>query len=213
MARQSRTPSEEHIDKVIAHLRRRQAKTRAGQLKRFVRLMYARASAQDLLETPPEDLYGAAAGLWEFSQVRKPGSLRLRVFTPEMAENGWAVPRTVVELVTEDQPLLVDSIAASLANAGHAVLFRVHPAVEVLRGRDGQRNDLLDQQSQVPGRIREAVIHLELWGVASPQRAKEIKRLIRDVVSDIRSAVEDWRPMLDVLDRTIDENSSAQPRP
>ena len=211
MAHQSRTPSEEHIDKVIAHLRRRQAKTQAGQLERFVRLMYARASAQDLLETPPEDLYGAAAGLWEFSQVRKPGSLRLRVFTPEMAENGWAVPRTVVELVTEDQPFLVDSVAASLANAGHAVLFRVHPAVEVLRGRDGQRNDLLDQQSQVPGRIREAVIHLELRGVASPQRAKEIKRLIRDVVSDIRSAVEDWRPMLDVLDRTIDEIKRSVP--
>ena len=128
-----------------------------------------------------------------------------------MAENGGAVPRTVVELVTEDQPFLVDSVAASLANAGHAVLFRVHPAVEVLRGRDGQRNDLLDQQSQVPGRIREAVIHLELRGVASPQRAKEIKRLIRDVVSDIRSAVEDWRPMLDVLDRTIDEIKRSVP--
>jgi len=97
MARQSRTPTEEHIDKVIAHLRHRQPKTQAGQLERFVRLMYARASAQDLLETAVEDLYGAAAGLWRFCEIRKPGSLRLRVFAPDMENDGWTVPRTVVE--------------------------------------------------------------------------------------------------------------------
>ncbi|MBT4710429.1 MAG: NAD-glutamate dehydrogenase [Alphaproteobacteria bacterium] len=211
MARQSRTPTEAHIDKIVGHLRNRSTKAQVGPLERFVRLMYARASAQDLLEAEVDDLYGAAVGLWKFSEVRKPGKIGLRVFTPEMKKDGWAVPRTVVELVTEDQPFLVDSVAARLASAGHSVLFRVHPAMDVLRGRDGKRRDLLDQQSHTPGKIREAVLHLEIQGVVTPARVKEITGLIREVVADIRSAVEDWRPMLDVLDSTIDEIKRSPP--
>jgi len=211
MARQSRTPTEEHVDKIVGYLRKRSSKAQAGPLERFVRLMYARASAQDLLETKIEDLYGAAVGLWKFSKTRKPRSPRLRVFTPDMKHDGWAVPRTVVQLVTEDQPFLVDSVAAKLAHAGHSVLFQAHADMDILRSPDGKRRDLLDQQSHTPGKICESVMHLEVQGVATPARVKEITRLIRDVVADIRSAVEDWRPMRDLLDRTIDTIKRSPP--
>ena len=116
MARQSRTPTEEHIDKVIAHLRHRQPKTQAGQLERFVRLVYARASAQDLLETAVEDLYGAAAGLWRFCEIRKPGSLRLRVFTPDMENDGWTVERTSAMISEFRATGTVDIARLALAN-------------------------------------------------------------------------------------------------
>ena len=211
MAKQSRTRTEEHIDKVVAHLKRRLAKPQAAPIERFVRMLFARASAQDLLDTSIEDLYGAALGLWKFAEKRKRGTPIIRVFSPAMEEHGWQSPRTVVELVTDDMPFLVDSMSAGLAGAGYKALFLVHPVMDVIRDASGSRKDLLDQQSQARDKISESVMHLELQGQTSPKQAKEIQSLIRNIITDIRSAVEDWRPMSDQLDRTIDQIRKSPP--
>ena len=54
-------------------------------------------------------------------QTRPQGTARVRVFTPTVAEHGWSAGgHTVVEVVTDDMPFLVDSVTMALTTASRA---------------------------------------------------------------------------------------------
>ena len=75
----------------------RGAGNRAGDVERFTRLFFANVSS-----------------LWKFAQNRKPGTAKIRVFNPDRKKDGWSCGHTVVEIVNDDMPFLVDSITAEM---------------------------------------------------------------------------------------------------
>ena len=91
---------------------------RASAVQRFLKQFYGHAPAVDVLERKPEDLYGAALSLWQFAQARSPGRAKLRVVNPRIEVEGWRAPATVVEIVNDDMPFLVDSVTAALERRG-----------------------------------------------------------------------------------------------
>src|SRR5690606_21415956 len=86
----------------------------AAPLAAFVKDYYRGVDESDLRATGPEVLAAAAAGHLRFGATRKPGQALVRVFNPSAARDGWDSARTVVEVVTDDMPFLVDSLAMVL---------------------------------------------------------------------------------------------------
>ena len=113
-------------------------------LSRVIRQFYAHVPPEDLLSREQRDLFGAAKSLWEFAQRRKPGTATLRVFNPREAEEGWHSPRTIVEIVNDDMPFLVDSVTAALNNIDLIVHLVIHPIFRVKRDGKGKVAELLD---------------------------------------------------------------------
>ncbi|MEL7174454.1 MAG: hypothetical protein AAFN05_15990, partial [Pseudomonadota bacterium] len=77
-------------------------------------VILANAAREEVDELDIEELYGAALALWKFCRDRKPGRPKVRVYNPRMAEHGWSSRHTIVEVVNDDMPFLVDSTTVLL---------------------------------------------------------------------------------------------------
>ncbi|WP_426566046.1 NAD-glutamate dehydrogenase [Angustibacter sp. McL0619] len=160
---------------------------------------YRHVADDDLLARRPEDLLGAAASHRELARNRPVGTANVRVFTPTVDEHGWASGHTVVEIVTDDMPFLVDSVQAELSRLGRAIHLVVHPVLIVRRDATGL---LLEHVEGVaPGDElpydtgRESWMHLEIDRDAGRVDAESLTASLRSVLDDVRDAVEDWSKM------------------
>ncbi len=185
----------------------------ADALARVIRKFYAHVPPEDMLTRTPEDLCGAAASLWDFAQQRRPGTVKLRILNPRTAEHGWHSNRTVVEIVNDDMPFLVDSVTAALNSIDLVVHLVIHPILRVRRDAKGQIVALLDGDNGPGGEnsvdgapvLRESVMHVEISEQSDKQRRKAIEALLLATLGDVRHAVADWPRMRQALSRTLDD--------
>ena len=81
----------------------------------MLRAFYRHVAPEDLLERDATDLYGAVMAQLRLAAERPQGTASVRVFTPSVSVNGWSAGgHTVVEVVTDDMPFLVDSVSMAL---------------------------------------------------------------------------------------------------
>src|SRR6476620_3392266 len=118
---------------------------RAGgeSLERFLRAYYRHVATEDLLARAPEDLLGAALAHRELAHRRPVGTANLEVFNPEVEEQGWTSGHTVVQIVTDDMPFLVDSVTSELQRMERSVHLVVHPTMRVRRNAAGELEELV----------------------------------------------------------------------
>jgi glutamate dehydrogenase len=158
----------------------------------FVRFLYADVAPGDLVGDTPENLRGAALGLWHLLSERRPPRPLVRVFTPTREKHGWSSEHTVVEVVTDDMPFLVDSVTAFLNGAEAEVQLVLHPIVRAVREPGGRLLHVLDRR-EVDGE-RESCMHIRI-GAQPEERHALLHDGILGVLSDVRAAVGDWGPM------------------
>jgi glutamate dehydrogenase len=180
---------------------------RADLVQRFLKQFYAHVPPADIVDRDPGDLYGAAASLWRFAQTRAPGRAKLRIVNPRIEIDGWRAPATVVEIVNDDMPFLVDSVTQCLNGEGVTVRLAIHPILVVSRRADGTLTALHEPEERLGA--RESVMHIEINTVTDEARLATIAKRLDGVLADVRSAVEDWRPMLDACARLRDELATA----
>src|SRR5690349_8304606 len=101
----------------------------AASLSTFIQQYYAQVAPEDLIEIDVYDLYGAAVAHRNLARDRPPGTALVRVYTPQFAEHGWQSTHTVVEIVTDDMPFLVDSVRMELLRQGLSIHLTVHPVI------------------------------------------------------------------------------------
>ena len=94
-----------------SRLRRR---PRPNSRQRFVRAYFRNVAPEDLAERDPLDLYGAALAQLRSAEERPAGEVKLRVYNPKLEQHGWQSTHTVVEIVNDDMPFLVDSVGIEL---------------------------------------------------------------------------------------------------
>jgi glutamate dehydrogenase len=103
----------------------------------FLRHYYDFVDADDLQSRSIADLYGAALAHWQTAQRFVPGAERLRVYNPILEQHGWHSDHTVIEIVNDDMPFLVDSVSMAVNRHGLALHSVVHPVFRIWRAPDG----------------------------------------------------------------------------
>src|SRR3984957_1442993 len=115
----------------------RQRKSARGMdTKRFLEAYYANVDANDMAARAPAMLAGAALSHLNFAQRRR-GRALVRVFNPTLKEHGYTSPHTVIEMVNDDMPFLVDSISLALTQRSLTLHFLTHPIFAVARDGAG----------------------------------------------------------------------------
>src|ERR1700733_477997 len=108
---------------------------------RFVRAYYASVDAQDLASREPTELAAAALSHLTFASRRRRTAL-VRGFNPTLREHGYTSPHTVIEMVNDDMPFLVDSINLALTQRALTLHFLTHPIFAVVRDASGNLQSL-----------------------------------------------------------------------
>src|SRR5256885_4915352 len=165
------------LDEVLRLVRAKVAPDMRSLLERFVRRYFSQLDPEDLAERQPADLYGAALSHSNFARKRDPGSARLRVFNPSIEEHGWQSTHTIIEIVNDDMPFLVDSVTMEVNRHGLTLHLIMHPILAVSRDPDGTLLGLADKDAK--DIRRESFIHVEVDRISD---AAELERLAADIV-------------------------------
>ncbi|HET7357312.1 MAG TPA: NAD-glutamate dehydrogenase [Nocardioidaceae bacterium] len=217
-----RTTLDESRDALIAKAAAL-ASTRSGagglSAERSAKLLAAyfrHVPAEDVVERSEADLYGAAMSHYELAAERPQGTANIRVLTPTEEEHGWSASgHTVVEVVTDDMPFLVDSVTMLLNEQGRTVHGVIHPQLLVRRDMAGALKEVFtDEQrgADLPHDIfRESWMHVEIDQETDTGVLAEIERALSKVLRDVREAVEDWGKMHAAAVRAVDDLTENPP--
>jgi glutamate dehydrogenase len=209
-------PHRQLLARLEALVRQRFPPGEAGIPLRFLRLYYARTRT-DVLETrDPLDLYGAALAHLRLARRRPAGETLVRVYNPSLEKDGWECAHTVIEVVMDDMPFLVDSVRMAVNRHRLRVLRIIHPILRLRRDREGRLVEVLERDGPADARAghagrREAVMHFEILRQSDPLRLRDLESEILGVLTDVRLAVEDWGPMRDALAGLVAEIEAHPP--
>ncbi|MFO7276224.1 MAG: NAD-glutamate dehydrogenase [Pseudomonadota bacterium] len=184
----------ELIERIVAAARRAGRRSDNPNLRReFLRAYFRGVAEEDLRAREPEALASAALAHLELGMRRAPGRALIRVFNPDPQRDGFTSPHTIVLVVTDDMPFLVDSLGIVFDRADVAVHLIVHPVLAVRRERNGRLTD-----ARAAGTIQGRAESWQMYEIdrqIDPERIAALERGIESALADVRAAVEDWMPM------------------
>ncbi|GGT14987.1 NAD-glutamate dehydrogenase [Streptomyces chromofuscus] len=166
----------------------------------FLQRYYLHTAPEDLTDRDPVDVFGAAYSHYRLAENRPQGTANVRVHTPTVEENGWTCSHSVVEVVTDDMPFLVDSATNELTRQGRGIHVVIHPQMVVRRDVTGKLLEVLTTPptGDLPHDAHvESWIHVEIDRETDRSDLKQITADLLRVLSDVREAVEDWGKMRD----------------
>ncbi|MEL6265185.1 MAG: NAD-glutamate dehydrogenase domain-containing protein, partial [Pseudomonadota bacterium] len=154
-------------------------------LDRFI----ASAAPDEIVALDAEEIYGAALALWQFARVRQPGVAKARVYNPAQAEHGWSSRHSIIEVVNDDMPFLVDSMTVLLNERGLGIHALIHPVMAVTR-------DALGARDAAGETVTESLMQLQVDQIGTAEGLADLEAAVHAMLADVRAAVVDWRAML-----------------
>lgn len=149
----------------------------------------------DLPAHPIEAVVGHARALLDLARQRTPGLAKVRALS---SAEGTAEVTTIIEVVTDDMPFLVDSVTNALTLAGRGVHLVVHPVLVVQRSDAGVLQGLIDVSPDAPrpsGARAESWMWIELERGTDDGDGDALVTLVEGTLRDVRLTVRDWKPM------------------
>lgn len=195
------------IEKIVIHAEKNLLKKQVALVTKFIRLYYAHVALEDIKERSVSDLYGAVISHWELMSHRKPNEVKIRVFNPQLDHDGWQSTHTILQVVIQDMPFLVDSIHMEINRLNLTTHLMIHiGGIKVFRNKKHHVNDVLACHVQHhKASFLEAPIYMEIDRQTDPKVLADIQRNIRRVLKNVRAPVEDWGLMRERLQETISE--------
>ena len=180
-------------EQVVADLQSRLGAGQARTATRFAQQCFRRVPMEDLAAEAPATLATVVIRALEFLQRRKPGEMLIRVYNPDPEVEGWESPHTIVEMVNDDMPFLVDTGTLTLTEMGLGIHLIIHPVIRVARDGSGGLKALYDKKT---GRgTPESLIQFQVDRRTSQSALEEIEQRLVASIGDVRRAVADWKVM------------------
>ncbi len=158
----------------------------AGRVAAFAERLFARESPDNLKRIPPDRRLAMVQSAFEFFSIRtEPVIARVVPATGDDA-------LTIVETVTTDGPFIVDSLFEYFHHRGATVRTMLHPVIKVSRDNDGR---IVSFEQSLSTERGESFVHTELELAPSPDQARQIKRDLVSILTEVGEATGDFSSM------------------
>jgi glutamate dehydrogenase len=193
--------------------RSRRTSLRVTSIKAYLRTYYANVDVEDLAGRGPGELAILALSHLAFAHRRR-GRASVRVFNPTLRDHGYMSPHTVVEMVNDDMPFLVDSIGLALAQRSLTLHFLTHPVFAVARDPSGLLQSVQERGQPTGGRRQrlESFQHIEVDRIVDPAALSALQSQIERSMRDVRVACADWGKMRAAARHAADDLNSLNAR-
>ena len=176
----------------------------APLVEQFAHLLYGNLSSLDLDHRNESDMYGAVLSLWSSLNEHKDDAPVIHVFNPSVSRNGWKSSHTIIEVIIQDMPFLVDSIRIALNRLGVSPHLMLNAPLKIIRDKKHEVTELAPIiDNSIKASSEETVFLIEIDRQSSQDELDAIKTALLSVVEDIRLTVSDWNPMLTCLTKVI----------
>jgi len=180
----------------------------AAELADFVCAYFGSADPAELQSRDPATLIAmATAHLNLLSSPCNATGSRIRVFSPTLAEDGFVSEHTVIQIVHDNMPFLVDSVTMAVNRDGRIAHWIVHPLLIVERDPQGRlrKASVAGLQNQ-PGTLVRSFIMVECDRIVRDGDRQAMAEELARVLSDVQATVTDWPAMLARLQTVCDES-------
>ena len=187
------TPIAELLDYLNEH-----AAAAASRQAGFMAAYFENTEPQEIAARGAAALYAIANAHWRLLDApRAAHSVGVRVFNPTLAEDGFVSEHSVVQIVHEDMPFLVDSVTMAINRSNRTAHWIVHPLMRV--GRDAQGRIASASSAAIADSKNhpvESLILVECDRIVAVAERQVLADEINRVLGDVRAAVQDWPAML-----------------
>ena len=184
-----------YLDRILAQL---PAKTPVA-LKNFVEVFYDKMPLMEIETLDARDAAQMATSSYQFMQTRKAGEIKIDV---KSAKAG-AQEKTIIEVINDDKPFLVDSILAELARLDLTPHVILHPVLRVKRNAKGALQEVHAREKKDASLTTESMMHIELAPLPEGITEARLKTDLERVFRAVGHAVADWRAILAKLPENL----------
>jgi len=163
--------------------------TESQKRSEFFPIYFEETEHADLSRFSSLDLFGSAMAHYDFAEKRTPGVAKARIYNPDFERDGWQSTHTVIEIVNDDMPFLIDSIAMMLARHNLTLHLLVHPVLSVARDASGKLLEV--RRTEDRSLPLESFIHVQLDRVSDSATLKALEADLKRVLDDLRLVVTD----------------------
>lgn len=197
------------IQEVIALCEQKMGKKPAHPCGILLRQFYETVAIEDLQDMGAQNLYGLMLHFWMFIQQREPGTPKIAIYNPSLSEHEWETTHTVIEIITDDMPFLVDSVRMVLNRLEIMSHLIIHMGGVRLTRKDNKIVDVLPRFTESDtNESAEAVIVIEIDRQTDASLVNILREEILSALHDTRLVVEDWQPMRAKVLEVIEELDS-----
>ena len=190
------------LDAILAKLARGPAK--GNGFDHLLKVLFQEADPQVLERLGPVALDEVAGGAFDFIGMKSAGTHQIRY----RQIGGKAIVSTLIEILNDDMPFLVDSVMGEVLVRDVTVQLVLHPILKVERGQDGRLTSVNGLGEKQQPQVQESFIQVYLDPIDDRTAADLVAELDRILVQ-VRLAVADWRAMLSRLRELIETYRSA----
>jgi glutamate dehydrogenase len=174
-----------------------------ARIDEYLECYFGDGELSDVSDASPEELLGAAVQHFRLGEARPPEKAIVALYTPDFDRHGWHSPHTVIDVVTDDMPFLVDSITMVVYRHGLVIHRLLHPLLATERNAEGHLQHTLPRGAT--GSQPESWIHLEIDRVGDAQLLEQLRQEIASGLLDVRAAVEDVAAIQSCMQQAYDE--------
>ncbi len=132
---------------------------------------------------------------WELGKKRGKGDPKIEIYYSTVKGHR----KTIIDVVSDDQAFLVDSIGAEINKHNYLIDLLIHP-IFYAKYKDGQLADITGKPQD--GYIRRSHIHVHIKNMVSEESLEKIKAGLHTALGDVAICNRDWKMMLDELHLT-----------
>lgn len=198
--RMSKSPQKDRLiqNALIASREGKGVKKENQLLHEFLSAFYQQVPPDDLQGWKAEDLSRVAGSMCDWAHERASAQVKVRVFNPELKRDGWHIPHTVIQIVNDDMPFIIDSIASALLSQGLNIDVLFHPILSV--ARDGSKLKSVQAGKHADAKLVESCVYVQLEQMLTTDAMRKLQTALEQTLGDVRAATTDWRGMLGKID-------------
>lgn len=196
------------VDQVVQYTKKQLPNKKDTELFiHFVRLFYSHASVNDLTKRTIADLFGMARSHWLLvCRQQDQDHPLIRAFNPTLEKEGWHSTHTIVQIIMKDMSFIVDSARMEMNRLNFSVHWMIYMGgMHINRNAKGAITAVNAYQHNDAG-VRdfiEAPVYLEIDRQTDPVVLRSIEENLYRVLSDVRAVVDDWQPMQERVQQSI----------
>ncbi|MGS2720143.1 NAD-glutamate dehydrogenase [Paraglaciecola aestuariivivens] len=191
------------LENVYKLIKKKVDADQVDQITNFSKILFKNIARDDLDNRSDDDLYGATLSLWnEFVDYDNKAPL-IRAFNPAISKHGWQSTHTIVQIIVNDMPFLVDSVRMALNKMGITAHLLLHSPISLRRDKQNKFVSFTDAQDKNKDVIKQTVFLIEVDRQTSKLALDKLTEELMSVVNDVSLAVQDWQPMREKLKQII----------
>ncbi len=169
----------------------------AAELPEFVAAYFESADPDELQARSAEQLLAIAQAHLRLYEGPACDGLRIRVFNPDLAEDGFTNEHTVIQIVHDDMPFLVDSVTMAVNRSGRTAHWIVHPLLVLTCDEVGRltKTQLAASSDHHLTQVK-SLIFVECDRIVQAAERQALASELASVLGNVDAAVSDWGQML-----------------